>query len=184
MHCYSFVVPWVSLPESMLSGPKSFHTDIEKFMFWTKASNSYLLIIISQRHRSAHYENMPIQIYWEFYHQKWKFSDEKFWYFFLISAQNIDCSNEYPQSMFLSRKKKNNVYRCKPQFYYIKMGFMGVKIIYTCFRDWDVSLRKLKNWPSCNFFCTCYLATALGFLAECGVWSGSPLFANSSTIFL
>ena len=58
---------------------------------------------------------------------------------FLISAQNIDCryslelprwgsSNEYPQSMFLSRNKKN-VYPCKLQFYYIKVGFMGVKII-------------------------------------------------------
>ena len=53
---------------------------------------------------------------------------------FLISAQNIDCgcslepprrggSNEYPQSMFLSRNKKNNVCPCKPQFYYIKVGF-------------------------------------------------------------
>ena len=60
--------------------------------------------------------------------------------FFHISAQNIDCgyslepprrggSNEYPQSMFLSRNKKNNVYPCKPQFYYIKVGFKGVKII-------------------------------------------------------
>ena len=50
---------------------------------------------------------------------------------FHISAQNIDCgyllelprrgsSNEYPQSMFLSRNNKNNVYPCKPQFYYIK----------------------------------------------------------------
>ena len=50
---------------------------------------------------------------------------------FHISAQNMDCghslepprrggSNEYPQSMFLSRNKKNNVYPCKPQFYYIK----------------------------------------------------------------
>ena len=38
-------------------------------------------------------------------------------------------SNEYPQSMFLSRNKKNNVYPCKPQFYYIKMGFKGVNII-------------------------------------------------------
>ena len=57
---------------------------------------------------------------------------------FHISAQNIDCgyslepprrggSNEYPQSMFLSRNKKNNVYPCKPQFYYIKVGFKGVK---------------------------------------------------------
>ena len=57
-----------------------------------------------------------------------------------ISALNIDCgyslepprrggSNEYPQSMFFSRNKKNNVYPCKPQFYYIKVGFKGVKII-------------------------------------------------------
>ena len=28
-----------------------------------------------------------------------------------------------------SRNKKNNVYLCKPQFYYIKVGFRGVKII-------------------------------------------------------
>ena len=53
---------------------------------------------------------------------------------FHTSAQNIDCgyslelprrggSNEYPQSMFLSRNKKNNVYPCKPQFCYIKVGF-------------------------------------------------------------
>ena len=55
---------------------------------------------------------------------------------FHISAQNIDCgyllelpqrggSNEYPQSMFLSRNKKNIVYPYKPQFYYIKEGFGG-----------------------------------------------------------
>ena len=59
---------------------------------------------------------------------------------FHISAKNIDCgyllepplrggSNEYPQSMFLSRNKKINVYPCKPQFYCIKVGFKGVKII-------------------------------------------------------
>ena len=55
---------------------------------------------------------------------------------FHISAQNIDCgytlepprrggSIEYPQSMFLGRNKKNNVYPCKPQFYYIKVGVYG-----------------------------------------------------------
>ena len=70
----------------------------------------------------------------------------KFLIFFHISAQNIDCwfslepprrggSNEYPQSMFLSRSNKTIVYHCKPQFYYIKVGFMGVKIIWVCFRD-------------------------------------------------
>ena len=59
-------------------------------------------------------------------------------FFFHISAQNIDCgysleppqrggSKEYPQSLFMSRNKKNNVYPCKPQFYYIKVGFVGVK---------------------------------------------------------
>ena len=40
------------------------------------------------------YVNTPIQIYWKFYHQKnWKFSDKKicFFFFFHISAQNIDC---------------------------------------------------------------------------------------------
>ena len=65
---------------------------------------------------------------------------------FHISAQNIDFryslepprgggSNEYPQSMFLSRNKKINVYPCKPQFYYITVGFKGIKIILACSRD-------------------------------------------------
>ena len=46
---------------------------------------------------------------------------------FHISAQNIDCgyslepprqggSNEYPQSMFLNRNKKNNAYPVNPSF--------------------------------------------------------------------
>ena len=38
-------------------------------------------------------------------------------------------SNEYPQSVFSSKTKKNNVYACKPQLYYIKVGFKGIKII-------------------------------------------------------
>ena len=86
-----------------------------------------------------HYENTPIQIYWKFYLQNLKIFRYKL-IFFHISAQNIDCgylleppqwgsSNEYPQPMFLSRNKKNNAYPSKPQFYYIKVGFKGVKII-------------------------------------------------------
>ena len=65
---------------------------------------------------------------------------------FSISAQNINCgyslepphrggSTEYPQSMFSSKNKENNVYPCKPQFYYVKVGFKGVKLIKACFRD-------------------------------------------------
>ena len=90
-----------------------------------------------------HYENTPIQIYWKFYHQKLYIKNSDILH---ISAQNIDCgysleppqrgsSNEYPQSMFLSRNKKNNVFSCKPQFYNIKVGFKGVKIVQACFCD-------------------------------------------------
>ena len=70
---------------------------------------------------------------------------------FHISAQNIDCgyslelprrggSNEYPQSMFLSRNKKNNAYPCKPQFYYIKEGLRGSKLYRRVF--------VMKYWTS------------------------------------
>ena len=54
---------------------------------------------------------------------------------FLISAQNIVCGyslelpHRVPTIYVLSRNKKNNVYPYKPQYYYIKMGFEGVKII-------------------------------------------------------
>ena len=90
-----------------------------------------------------HYENTPIQICRKFHLQKLKNFQMKNSDIFHISAQNIDCryslepprwggSNEYPQSMFLSRNKKNNVYPCIPLYtpvYYIKVGFKGVKII-------------------------------------------------------
>ena len=87
----------------------------------------------------SHYENMPIQIYRKFHLQKLKIFRYKNSDIFHISAQNIDCgysleppqrggSNEYPQSMLLSRNKKNDVYPYKPQFYYIEMGFKGSKL--------------------------------------------------------
>ena len=90
-----------------------------------------------------HYENKPIQKYWKFYHRKKrkkkkkkrKFSD-KISDILHISAQNIDYgyslephrrggSNEYLYNLFLSKNKKNNVYPCKPTFYYTKEGFKG-----------------------------------------------------------
>ena len=46
-----------------------------------------------------------------------------------LELPNRGSSNEYSQSMFLSRIKKNNVYPCKPQFYCIKVGFKRVKIL-------------------------------------------------------
>ena len=54
--------------------------------------------------------------------------------------------------MFSSRNKKNNVYPCKSQFYYIKVGFQGVKIIWACFRDvisvHSLSVYKLSRLAS------------------------------------
>ena len=59
---------------------------------------------------------------------------------FLISPQNIDCvyslepprwggSNGYHNLWFWAEIRKIMYTPCKPQFYYIKVGFKGVKII-------------------------------------------------------
>ena len=60
--------------------------------------------------------------------------------FFLNSTENIDCgysleppqwggSNEYPQSVFGAEIRNIMYTPCKPQFYNIKVGFKGVKIV-------------------------------------------------------
>ena len=61
---------------------------------------------------------------------------------FHISSQNIDCCYMYllnrlgeavltstHNQCFWTEIKKNNVYPCKPQLYYIKVGFKGVKTL-------------------------------------------------------
>ena len=80
---------------------------------------------------------MPIKIYGKFYHQKNEnFQIKNLIFFILLLKTDFGYSlepprrggsNVYPQSKFLIRNKKNNV--CKPQFYYIKVGFKGVNII-------------------------------------------------------
>ena len=92
----------------------------------------HMLLIITKTRVFKYTENFTTK-------KNENFQIKKF-YILHISDQNIECgyslepprrggSNEYPQSMFLSRIKKNNVYPCKPQFYYIKLGFKGVKIV-------------------------------------------------------
>ena len=39
---------------------------------------------------------------------------------FHISAKNIDCGYSLEPPLCLNRNKNNNVYPCKPQFYYTK----------------------------------------------------------------
>ena len=100
--------------------------------------------------------------------KNWKFSDKKSDMFY-ISAQNIDCgyplepprrggSNEYLQSMFFSRNKKNNVYSCEPQFNYIKLGLRGSKLYRHVFCDRTRytpygSHISLTNWWSNGLWC-------------------------------
>ena len=110
------------------------------FKIFVSIISMFQLLYLSWIFEHFHYEKMPIQIIRKFYCQKMKIFRQKKSDIFHISAQNIDCghslepprwggSNEYPQSMFFSKNKKNNVYPLKPQFYYVKVGFKGVKII-------------------------------------------------------
>ena len=54
----------------------------------------------------------------------------KMFVIFLIFAQNIDCGYTYVRT-----GGEINVYPCKPQFYYIKVGCKGVYITRTCLHD-------------------------------------------------
>ena len=82
---------------------------------------------------------------------------------FNISAQNIDCgyslelprwgsSKEYPQSMFLSRNKKNNVYPCKPVLLY-KSGVEGCQNYIGMF-SWWYCILKLGIWSMAGTLAT------------------------------
>ena len=64
--------------------------------------------------------------------QKYQFSDEKL---FLIFFEQGVSTNEYLQSIF---KSENNVYPCKPHFYFIKVRFERVKIWYLLFFDIEI----------------------------------------------
>ena len=120
-----------------------------EFLLPSKHTTSLLGLHCLPPIQHPHYENMPIQIYWKF-HWNWKFSDKNsdvfhisaqiIYYGYSLEPPRRGGSNEYLQSMFLSKNKKNNVYPCKPQFCYIKVGFNGVKIIKTCFHRQTVKL--------------------------------------------
>ena len=73
--------------------------------------------------RKYHYENTPIQIQCIY-----KFHLQKLKIFSSLEPPRRGGSNN-TRNLFFSRNKKNNVYPCNPQFYYIKVGFKEVKII-------------------------------------------------------
>ena len=93
-----------------------------------------------------HYENTPMQHTANFHVCK----KENFQFFvvffnyFHIFAQNIDCCyTSEPvltttHNLYCRAKIRKNVYPCKLQFYYIKVGCKGVYITRTYFHDGNV----------------------------------------------
>ena len=82
---------------------------------------------VKQNFSSTHYENLPMQYTKNFFSSKIENFHQKNFDIFLIFAQNIDCgytlepprrggSNEYPQSMFWSKNKKNMYTPAYPNF--------------------------------------------------------------------
>ena len=74
---------------------------------------------------------------------------------FLVFAQNNDCGYtlEPPRTNNLCfRAKKKNVYPCKPQFYYIKVGCKGVFITRTCYPDVLAKVQHIPDIMAVFFF--------------------------------
>ena len=61
--------------------------------------------------------------------------------------------NEYPQSMFWSKNKKNRYTPRIPRFFYIKVGYKGVYISRTCFPDENMRfcINPLQNFSTHHF---------------------------------
>ena len=99
------------------------------------------LVLIFNRTGRIYYEIIPIQIYWKFYHPKkmkknqiknsdiFHISAKKHKLWILVRTSSTRRFERVHTICVLSRNKKNNVYPCKPQFYFIKLGLKGVNII-------------------------------------------------------
>ena len=89
--------------------------------------------------------------------------------FFIFLRKNIGCgylsapprrggSYDYPQSMFSSRNKKNNVNHCKHQFYYIKVGLRAQNYIGMFFGNGlilsiSMCIQMLSKYPTWLITC-------------------------------
>ena len=62
-----------------------------------------------------------------------------------MGTHHQSSSNEYPESVFWN-KTKNNVYHCKLQVSYEKMGFKGVYFKWICPNECEQYLVKLYHF--------------------------------------
>ena len=83
---------------------------------------------------------MPMLYTENFHRYKNNFQMKNFSIFFIIFAQNLDCGSEAVLTSthnvcIRAKKKRNNEYHCKPQYYYIKVGRKTVYITRMCNPD-------------------------------------------------
>ena len=115
-------------------------------------------------------------------------------------AQNIDCgytleppprggSNEYPQSMFWSKNKKNRYTPAYPSFFYIKVGFKGVYIARICFPDVyykptdDLIINFYNNfvlYPKLILICIQYIQSTLAIQSNVYTKISQSILTKSS----
>ena len=68
--------------------------------------------------------------------------------------------------MLSSKIKKNNIYPCKPQFYYIKVGFSPFSIATTSLGEERANLSAFRTFVQCALVWFCLFPLPLG------VWEG------------
>ena len=96
--------------------------------------------------------------------KKWHLFNGNYWYFHYCCSKHrvwvlISGSNEYPQSMFWSKGRKNKIYPTNPTFVYIKWGFSGRLLhglinVMSFIRDIAILFsrrsEKLAGWQNCR----------------------------------
>ena len=87
--------------------------------------------------------------------------------FFLFLLKNIDCGYMLEPPLCFEAKIRKNVYPCKPQFYYIKVGCKGVFVAWTCFRDdmYVLSRKIEKNITIIHLKIVIFTATKSQYIA-------------------
>ena len=107
--------------------------------------------------------------------------------------------------MFLSRNKRNNVYPCKPQFYYIKVGFKGVNIRHVfvmsvcasvqpdkslpcphqeTLHRWLSKLHPVKILNRLEFYANCLIGDNMHEMSKPIFWENNVLDKQAKPIFL
>ena len=70
----------------------------------------------------------------------------------MLEPQHRGGSYEYPQSVFLIRNKKNNIYPCKLQFYYKKKWGLRGQNYTGMFSWWALQKAQWSVWPVKGLF--------------------------------